>query len=295
VTGAGRAVEDAAPAAARGPQLRRPLPPGRTLEQVRRHYEVERAIAARLMRASRAGRAEILRTMYDELFAQVPDHPRLTRRAAADRTEQAIRTKRVVLGGLLARGCRFVEFGAGDCEFAMRVADTARSVIAIDISDQRRPGRTPPPNFHLVVYDGFHVPLGPGVADVVFSDQLVEHLHPEDTNGHFSDVAQLLRPGGAYVLRTPHRFAGPSDVSRFFSDEAEGFHLREWTYTELFALARAEGFRATRGYWRGAGVYVPVPGAWLVAVERRLAPLEPPVRRRLARLLVPTLRMVAVR
>ena len=65
---------------------RLPLPPDRTLDQLMNQLEVERAIAARLMRADKQERTRIYRTMYDELFEKVPDHPRLTRRKDPNRT-----------------------------------------------------------------------------------------------------------------------------------------------------------------------------------------------------------------
>lgn len=60
-------------------ELLRPLPPHRTRKQVENHYLVEKAIAERLKAASREERRLIYSTTYDELFARVPDHPRLTR------------------------------------------------------------------------------------------------------------------------------------------------------------------------------------------------------------------------
>lgn len=64
-------------------KLKHPPPPGRTEEQLRNHYLVEKSIAERLKRANREERKRIYREMYDELFRKVPDHPRLTRRSSA--------------------------------------------------------------------------------------------------------------------------------------------------------------------------------------------------------------------
>ncbi|HXH83379.1 MAG TPA: class I SAM-dependent methyltransferase, partial [Candidatus Tectomicrobia bacterium] len=269
--GTGATMASAGPSAPTA--LRRPLPRQRTYEQVRRHYEIEKALADRLRGSPRPERLQILRTMYAELFRQVPDHPRLTRRADPAATARAVHAQLALVGRWLRPGACFAEFGAGDCELAMHVAARTRTVVAIDISDQRRPGRACPGNFHLLLYDGLAVPLAAGATDVAFSDQLLEHFHPEDTPGHVAEVARILRRGGVYVFHTPHRFTGPADISRFFSDEPQGFHLKEWTYTEVFALLRAGGFRGSRGYWRGRGLYVPLPAGWWRAVEARLAPL----------------------
>ncbi len=59
---------------------KRHLPSDRSFEQIRNHYEVERAIATRLKKDNKEEGKIIYRTMYDELFEQFPDHPRIKRR-----------------------------------------------------------------------------------------------------------------------------------------------------------------------------------------------------------------------
>ena len=110
-----------------------------------------------------------------------------------------------------------------------------------------------------MLYDGYQLDLPDDCVDLVFSDQLVEHLHPEDTLHHFRLVRRILAPEGAYVFRTPHALCGPHDVSRFFSDAPEGFHLKEWTYRELEPVLRETGFGTLRAFWNGRGARTPLP------------------------------------
>src|SRR5512139_3560711 len=118
--------------------LRRPVPPGRTEESLRRQYEVERALADRLRASSsRAERSRLYATMYDELFRAVPYHPRL---AAIEDPSSLGRTHRDQLSLVepwLRPDAVFVEFAPGDCSFAALVAGRVGKVIAIDISDER--------------------------------------------------------------------------------------------------------------------------------------------------------------
>jgi hypothetical protein len=54
-----------------------------------------------------------------------------------------------------------------------------------------------------------------------------------------------LQPGGAYVIVTPNRLNGPTDVTCVVypdSRECLGFHLNETTNKELMADLRAAGF-----------------------------------------------------
>jgi len=79
--------------------------------------------------------------------------------------------------------------------------------------------------------------------DVVISDQVIEHIHPDDTQDHFRGAHDILRPGGRYIFRVPHRFTGPHDVSKVFECEKSlGMHLREMTFHEIRSLARCAGF-----------------------------------------------------
>ena len=98
-----------------------------------------------------------------------------------------------------------------------------------------------PRNFELIVYDGYELPIPDNTIDVVFSDQLIEHFHPDDTLFHFRLVRRILKPGGVYVFRTPHGFSGPHDISQYFCHSAKGFHLKEWTYVELSRLLHQVG------------------------------------------------------
>lgn len=247
-----------------------PIPQDRTYDSVRHHYEVESAIARRLMAADREGRKRIYSTMYDELFAQVPDHPRLTRRDDPAKTAHMNRRKMKLIAPFVPADGNALEFGAGDCRFAFELASRARKVFAVDIADQIGPAAQRPENFELVVYNGYDLDLPEGSIDTAFSDQLIEHLHPEDSEHHFRIVHGVLKPGGVYIFRTPHRLTGPHDVSRYFCNHAEGFHLKEWTYGELAALLSQIGFRRIEAYWFGRGQLVRVPLAAFRTAESLL-------------------------
>jgi SAM-dependent methyltransferase len=247
-----------------------PIPPDRSYESVRRHFEVERAIALRLKAAGREERKRIYSTMYDQLFTQVPDHPRLTRRADPVQTAQMNRRKLGLIAPFIRPDGKVLEFGAGDCRFAFELAKLARKVYAVDIADQIGADAVRPGNFELVVYNGYDLDLAASSIDTAFSDQLIEHLHPEDTEYHFRLVHRTLKPGGVYIFRTPHRLTGPHDVSRYFSRHAEGFHLKEWTYGELAELLSHVGFERLVAYWFGRGRLVRLPLAAFRTTEALL-------------------------
>jgi SAM-dependent methyltransferase len=234
--------------------LKKPLPRTRSFEQVKNHYFVEKNIADRLKHANRDERKRIYATMYDELFTKVPDHPRLVIRDDRQLTQGANRAKFAMISSYIDHSTVFAEFAPGDCKFAVEVAKSVRMVYGIDISDQRNPDDHAPENFQLIVYDGYNLcGIKENSVDIVFSNDLIEHLHPEDTNDHFNLAHRLLKDGGKYIFRTPHAFTGPTDISQYFSDEPEGFHLKEWTYTELKQMLIAIGYSKIIPYWTGRG------------------------------------------
>jgi SAM-dependent methyltransferase len=106
------------------------------------------------------------------------------------------------------------------------------------------------PNLSWGVSDGVHLDSFESAAsyDIVISDQVLEHLHPDDIQAHLRGVHQILKPGGRYIFRTPHRFSGPHDISRVFKcDRPVGMHLKEYSYREFMTALRQTGF--TRAYY----------------------------------------------
>lgn len=127
------------------------------------------------------------------------------------------------------------------------------------------------PNLSWSVSDGVHLERFESAAsyDVVISNGVVEHLHPDDIQAHLRGVHHILNPGGRYIFDTPHRFSGPYDVSRVFKcDRPLGMHLKEYTYREFIEALREAGF--VRAYY----AFTPVRNA---AAKRFVGALYPRV------------------
>lgn len=84
--------------------------------------------------------------------------------------------------------------------------------------------------------------------DVVFADQVFEHIAPCDVEMHLTSIKNSLRKGGTLIMCLPNRLFGPSDVTRIIDFtctnkiEAQGTHLNESTYTELIPILKSQGF-----------------------------------------------------
>lgn len=268
-------------------KLKYPLSDDRTYEQIKNHYEVEKAIAKRLKGAGREERKHIYSTMYDELFEKVPDHPRLAHRDDKRNIEGRSAKTFEIIEKFVDRNTIFAEFAPGDCNFAYFTAGKVKRVYAIDISKQSSGKREEPENFSLIIYNGYDLDMPDQSVDIVFSDQLIEHLHPEDVEYHFDLVRRILRKGGKYIFRTPHAYFGPWDISRYFSDEPEGFHLKEWTYGNLERIISKRGYSDIYGYKKLGKRFKILRPLYLKAMEKLLSALPMRLRRRASRPFLP--------
>lgn len=218
----------------------------RPATRIRAHYLLERELATQLLKSSSGERTELYRKLYDELFAKLPDHPQHTREPAQD---DAVQSQIELLTNLVPEGARFAEIGAGDCRVTVGLAPHCSSVTAIDVSDLVQSAEERPANFSFVKIDGKHLPFPENSLDFIYSNQLMEHLHPDDAFEQIHEIYRVLSPGGVYFCVTPHAFTGPHDVSRYFDDKPTGFHLKEYRYAELTRLFREAGFARSAIVW----------------------------------------------
>jgi SAM-dependent methyltransferase len=182
----------------------------RNLADLKRHYDVERALGDRLRTLPAAERRAMYGRIYNELFARVPDHPQLTRKVAPERQRQKTTAEFRLLRKFITPDSTFLEIGAGDGAVSLRVAEDVKSSV-----------------------------------DVAYSNQVIEHLHPEDAALQMSSLLRILKPGGSYVCVTPNRLNGPHDISMFFDTVATGLHMKEYTYREMDRFFRSLGFDRT--------------------------------------------------
>jgi SAM-dependent methyltransferase len=254
--------------------------------RLRQHYLIERELAQRLRRASHDERPQLYRSVYDELFRRVPYHPQLLAARDpryAERRQRSVERELHFLRPYLDARRTFMEIGAGDCALSLRAVALARHVYAIDVSEQITAAATARPwNFELRLTEGTRMPVADGTIHVAYSNQLMEHLHPEDAVEQLREIHRSLAPGGVYVCITPNRLHGPRDVSASFDELATGLHLREYTARELRQLMLEAGFTEVRFHAGSRGRFVECPYASLAVLESTLEALPYRVRKRLA-------------
>jgi ubiquinone/menaquinone biosynthesis C-methylase UbiE len=254
----------------------------RTTERLRAHFEIEVELAARLRNATKEQRTTLYSVVYDELFRRLPDHPQLTDKSSAGGSSRDISTQLQTLMPLLRRDSTFLEIGPGDCALSFEIAKHVKQVYAVDVSDEITKTSAMPQNFKLALSDGCTIPVPDNSIDLAFSDQLMEHLHPDDALEQLKNIRRALAPGGVYVCITPSRLDGPHDISKYFEPAARGFHLKEYTIEELNLLFKKVGFSKVRQLIGGKGKFLRVQVLPSIMCERLLAIFPYGVRKFLA-------------
>jgi SAM-dependent methyltransferase len=258
----------------------------RTPEQLREHYEIEGELADRLRAAPRERRLELYGSVYDELFRRVPLHPQLTKKQDPATFRWSIERQVAILRPFLRPEATFLEIGAGDCALSAAIAPRVRQVYAVDVSAEIMQGLALPANVETRVSDGITIPVPDAGVDVAFSNQVMEHLHPDDALEQLGRIHSALGPAGVYVCVTPNRLTGPHDISMYFDERATGFHLREYSFGELRRIFLEVGFSRVRALVGGRGRYAGAPPAVVEALESALTRFSAPTRRVLARRLL---------
>lgn len=243
-----------------------------TWDMAQEHLALETRLARELRESKPAERAEVFERCYNELYASLPW-------LASTGAEPSVGVWRDLLG---PPPQHVYEVGSGSGKLAMALATSGYSIEATDISEERGGDRPEVPGLTWSVTDGIALSQFALAApyDAVISDQLLEHLHPDDVVSHMREAHAILKPGGRYILRTPHQYTGPHDMSRLFGyNEAVGMHLHEYTNSELRAALKDAGFSRVM-----CGAYVPGPTKRAAVAARAITPLAIGLERALAAL-----------
>jgi len=255
-----------------------PRPPERLLA----HFELERDLAGRLRASSLHERSALYGELYTELFARLPDHPQ--HRIDSARRLRNTENQAAFLRTWLHPNAIYVEMGCGDAAVTHAVAPHVGQAVGVDVTDALIETATAPANFRFLKTAGTDIALPSAHADLVYSNQLMEHLHPEDASAQLLEIHRVLKPGGRYICVTPSRITGPHDISVYFGYEPTGFHLREYDHTALAAIFHAAGFHSLKALIAIKGRRAALPIGVAIAMEKILLALPAALRLRLAQI-----------
>jgi SAM-dependent methyltransferase len=106
-----------------------------------------------------------------------------------------------VVAGAIPRGGRILEIGAGPSNVSSDFFAGLGELTGLDVDPDVMTNRS----LHEArVFDGGGFPFDDAMFDACVSNYVLEHV--ADPATHFSEVRRVLKPQGAYVLRTPNRY-----------------------------------------------------------------------------------------
>ena len=208
----------------------------------REHYALEKILADQLKKANREERKMLYKDLYNKLFSAFPEISQGVNSTVAHR----LSWKMKFLRPYLRKNKTFLEVGCGNCEVSKKVCSFTKQVIAYEVSDKIPFVKDKPVNLTVKYFDGVRFYEPDESIDIIYSNQVLEHLHPEDAVDALQYYYKMLTIGGVLVMATPNRITGPDDISRDFSVIPEGFHLHEYTYAELVSKLKGSKFNRIR-------------------------------------------------
>jgi 2-polyprenyl-3-methyl-5-hydroxy-6-metoxy-1,4-benzoquinol methylase len=206
-------------------------------------FELEREFHFRIAaEENRAVRARLYRELYDAV------HPLYERENSHD-TDSDIQSK-VKLAHLFRKeleGKSILDVGCGNGAF-LRSVDAEfehGKLVGIDIS----PSILAEDHENIEFLQGNIIDFSMDYKfNVVFSDNVIEHIALPDLPIHLRSIKNVMVRGGTLIIITPNRLFGPHDVTNIIDStrtnqiEALGGHLHETTYTELMLILKQHGF-----------------------------------------------------
>jgi 2-polyprenyl-3-methyl-5-hydroxy-6-metoxy-1,4-benzoquinol methylase len=227
---------------------------GKTLQELQWAQEQYFARAIKASPKGSAERSQLVRQAYETvcriLAAQLEDagqplvmgfdsrYVRLVLRLLRQQAERGLRPRLFEVGygcGRLLSDVREHGYEVGGIEVSSMMRDQAvkrlgdRYAASLMLGDLR--------DVRPEIFDG--------PPTLVYWNDVLEHIPPDEVCEYIAHIRQLLAPGGALVTITPNWLLRPSDVTGDFCPwrtEARGLHLKEYRLSEVTRLLRQAGF-----------------------------------------------------
>ena len=238
-----------------------------TDDQLYKIYKSEVKHSNRLRISDSNKRKSIYKEVYEDYYNELPFHPafKVKNDYKIQKSRLDFQLNKII--PIVKKHQVFVEVGAGDCALSKQLSAYVSKVYALEISKTYASQNNKiPPNMEIIIFDGFNFPFEPNSIDIIYSNQLIEHLHPDDALDQLKSIFTCLKKGGKHICITPNRLLGPGDISGYFDNEAIGFHLKEYTDLELRSTLKSIGFKKFKFQTiiKGKSIYIPFFIKWSI-------------------------------
>lgn len=213
-------------------------------ENLVRAFKVEKEFHKNILNEKDKEKRKILyKTVYEKVHPYYGEADELSRKRNLEHKKKTVKLFSEIL-----EGKSILDVGCGDGSFLINVSNSLGNsrLVGIDISSSVIPSNIN--NIDFINKDIINFDLDEQF-DIVFSDNVLEHIAYLDLSDHLSSIKKALKSNGTLIIIMPNRLFGPCDVTRIidytYSNKipAMGTHLNESTYTEMISILKGKGFR----------------------------------------------------
>lgn len=215
-----------------------------TEEMILHHWNLEKKLTKNLLKSTPNSRWEVFEQAYTILYSELEWLNKLTEDTRSP--DEKYKTWLETIG---FKPKRVYEIGSGKGEMISYLAQCEFECKGTEITRERGEKHINNSSSYLAwgSSDGVNLDRFEPTEyyDVVLSNQVIEHFHPDDLQTHFRSVYSILNETGRYIFNTPHCHTGPHDISSIFKyDDPKGMHLKEYTFYELIEPLSLAGFKS---------------------------------------------------
>lgn len=221
-----------------------------TEDMVLAHWELEKDLTKELLESNSENRWEVFERAYTKLYSKLQQQNPLLQenRQTLETKDENLDKYETWIQIIGSPPKKIYEIGSGRGEMIAYFAQCGFECKATEITKERgsKYVTEASPCLSWGNSDGVHLDNFEQTEfyDLVVSNQVIEHLHPEDLIVHFKSAYKILIKQGRYIFTTPHCHTGPHDISAIFGyDNPKGMHLKEYTYKELSDSLKLAGYK----------------------------------------------------
>ena len=233
------------------------------------HWELEKQLLKNILESTPENRWEVFESSYSTLYREMEWLNRFEDKAIKLPPAKRFRDW-LALIDQFPKGARIYEIGSGRGELISFLAECGFICTATEITRQRsKTWNFDNPNLSWNITDGIHLDRfeNPCSYEIVISNQVIEHFHPDDLMEHFKGVLAILSPNGKYIFATPHSALSLGGLYWALKLEETGLHLKEYTYAELKHSLTEAGFKNISAVFR-----LPASTPALATISKLLGP-----------------------
>ena len=229
-----------------------------TLSELREfHYQFEIAFASAIKQAGKGSsdRAALVAEAYTILPSLLLEMRKRQNVNQLDSLGATIGTHKFLMRWFSKNATRVLDVGCGTGYNVLNLLQSGYDAYGIDVSESmilngiKRAhelyNRDISGHLFAANFINWRPPKDLDLFDIVWTNDVIEHLPEDEAPDFLSKVLSLLKPKGNLVLITPNSLVGPSDASGIkqpIGSRSRGLHLREYSLNELSTLLLDAGF-----------------------------------------------------